>query len=233
MQEGKPKVFVDSREPAEVCDAIEAAGVDIEICQLEIGDYQISDRLVVERKTRGDFESSIIDGRLFKQISQLSSSVERAVLVVEGSPDCESRISRAALLGAYCSIISDFGCSLFFTRSPSSTAELICALALHERSKKQPLSVFAKRKALSQAAQQRAIVEALPNVGPKLARALLRYFQTVENVMSAPESELRQVGKIGQKKARQLRQILASRYKEEEDAEYEGSHEARKNRADF
>ncbi|MEM4634112.1 MAG: ERCC4 domain-containing protein [Candidatus Anstonellaceae archaeon] len=221
MVANKPKVLVDFREPEEVCDALEAAGADIELCTLELGDYQLSDRLVVERKTRADFESSIIDGRLFNQISQLCLAVPRVVLVVEGSPDGESRISRAALLGAYSSLISDFGCSVFFTRSHSSTAELIFALASHERSKRRPLSVYPKKKALSVAAQQRAIVESLPSVGPKLAKSLLKYFQTVENVMCAPESELREVGKIGQKKARLIRQILSSRYKEEDDQEYQ------------
>ena len=37
--------------------------------------------------------------------------------------------------------------------------------------------------------------------------------------MSAPESELKEVGKIGEKKAKQLRQLLSSRYKKEEDKE--------------
>ena len=97
---------------------------------------------------------------------------------------------------------------------------MLFALAAHEQlGKKQPLSVYAKRKAIGLPAQQRAVVESLPNVGPTLARQLLEYFDTVENVMSAPESELKEVGKIGEKKAKQLRQLLSSRYKKEEDKE--------------
>ncbi len=214
----KPKIFVDNREPDGVCDALEAAGAEIEISQLSLGDYQVSDRLVVERKTRQDFESSIVDGRLFSQATSLSASVPRAVIIVEGSPDSESRLSRSALLGAYSSLIADLGCSIFFTRSPSATAELVFALACHEQfSKKQPLSVYAKRRFRTLSEQQRAVVEALPSVGPTLARALLEYFDTIENVMGAPESELRAVGKIGEKKAKALRQLLTSRYKAEQD----------------
>lgn len=190
-------------------------GAEIEIKQLELGDYQVSDRLVVERKTRSDFESSIVDGRLLRQLDDLSASFQRVVVIVEGSPDSESRLSRNALLGAYSSLISDFGCALFFTRSASATAEMVFALAHHEQvAKAQPLSVYAKRKALSLADQQRAVIEALPNVGPKMARALLSYFQTVENVITAPESELKEVDKMGGKKARQLRELLTKRYKE-------------------
>lgn len=206
---------MDNREPDAICDLLESMGAEIEVRQLQAGDYQLSDRLIVERKTRADFESSVVDGRLFTQVSNLCSSVPRVVLLVEGE-QAEPRLSRASLLGAYSSLISDFGCALFFTRSPSATAEMLLALARHEQlSKKQPLSVYAKRKARTIAEQQRAIVESLPSVGPTLARELLKYFDTVENVMSAPESELRQVGKIGAKKAKQLRQLLSSRYKEE------------------
>ena len=215
MPQQKPKIAADNREPDEICDALEGMGADIELRQLELADYQLSDRLAVERKTRQDFESSIVDGRLFRQLSDLSSSFQRVAVIVEGSPDFESRLSRAALLGAYSSIIADFGCALFFTRSPSATAEMLFALACHEQlSKKQPLSVYAKRKAIGLSAQQRAVVEALPNVGPTVARQLLEYFNTVENVMTAPESELREVGKIGEKKAKQLRQLISTRYKE-------------------
>jgi Fanconi anemia group M protein len=218
LTEGKkPKIFVDNREPAQICDCLEAAGAEIEISQLSLGDYQVSDRLVVERKTRQDFESSIVDGRLFSQLSGLAAA-SRAVLIVEGDADYDTRISRAAILGAYSSIISDFGCSLFFTRSPSATAELVFALACHEQfSKSQPLSVYAKRRSRTLAEQQRAVIESLPGVGPTLARELLEYFDTVENAITAPESELKAVGKIGEKKAKALRQLLTSRYKGKED----------------
>ena len=211
----KPKIAVDSREPDDICDSLEAAGAEIEIKQLELGDYQVSDRLVVERKTRQDFESSIVDGRLFRQLKELSGSFQRVVVIVEGSPDSESRLSRNALLGAYSSVISDFGCALFFTRSVSATAEMVFSLAKHEQiAKDQPLSIYAKRKALTLSDQQRAVVEALPNVGPTMAKALLKYFDTVENIMTAPESELREVDNMGEKKAKQIRELLAKRYKE-------------------
>lgn len=214
--EKKAKIAIDKREPDEICDELESLGAEIELKQLELADYQVSDRLAIERKTRADFESSIFDGRLFSQLRDLSSAFERVVVIVEGSPDNESRLSRAALLGAYSSVISDFGCAIFFTKNASSTAEMVFALAKHEQlAKKQTLSVYAKRKAVTFSQQQRAIVESLPTVGPTMARALLEYFQTVENVMSAPESELREVDKMGEKKAKQLREVLSKRYKEE------------------
>jgi len=219
-EEKKPKIIADVREPDSVCDSLEALGAEIEVKQLELGDYILSDRLVVERKTREDFEASIFDGRLFSQVSDLCAALPRVVVIVEGDAPDESRLSRKALLGAYASLISDFGCALFFTRSASATAEMLFSLAHHEQvAKSRQLPVYAKRKARSVSDQQRAVVEALPNVGPALAEALLKYFDTVENVMSAPESELRQVEKIGEKKAKDLRKLVSSRYKPQEDGE--------------
>jgi Fanconi anemia group M protein len=214
MPDRKPKVVADVREPDSVCDMLEALGAEVELRQLEIGDYLLSDRLVAERKARQDFESSIFDGRLFSQVSDLCAALPRVVVIVEGDPPPESRLSRQALLGAYASLISDFGCALFFTRSPSATAEMLFSLARHEQvAKSRALPVYAKRKARSVAEQQRGVVEALPGVGPALADALLRYFDTVENVMAAPEGELAGVEKVGKKKAAQLRRLLSSRYR--------------------
>ena len=212
----KPKIVADNREPDEICDSLESLGAELEMRQLSLGDYQLSDKVVVERKTRADFESSIIDGRLFSQIAALSEAIERPVIVVEGNPSEESRLSRAALLGAYSSLIADFSCTLFFTKSPFATAEILFAIAHHEQMvKKRQNSVYAKRKAHTLSEQQLAMVEALPEIGPTLARALLAYFDTVENVMTAPISELTLVGKIGKKKAETIRKMLVTRYKEE------------------
>jgi Fanconi anemia group M protein len=212
-EDRKPRILADAREPDSVCDCLEAQGAEIEMRQLGLGDYVLSERLVAERKTRADFESSIFDGRLFSQAADLCKAYQRVVVIVEGEALSESRLSKGALLGAYSSLISDFGCALFFTRSPSATAEMLYSLAHHEQiAKSRALPIYAKRKARTFSDQQKAVVEALPDVGPSLAEALLSYFDTVENVMSAPESELMQVEKIGKKKASALRKLVSTRY---------------------
>lgn len=213
-----PKIIADERERSGIIGELRALGAEVEVKTLQIADFLASDHVAIERKTRADFESSIMDGRLFSQAAAMAEAYPRAILVVEGGQEYETRISRAALLGAYSSLVTDFGISLFFTRSLSATAELVFAIAKHEQLvRKTPASVFAKRKALTLAQQQRAIIESLPNVGPTLARKLLDYFYTVENVITAPESELREIDKMGEKKARELRRILAYRYKPEDD----------------
>jgi Fanconi anemia group M protein len=59
--------------------------VDVDIRRLSLGDYQIGDRVIVERKTLKDFAISIIDGRLFKQAIRLANSSFIGVLILEGT----------------------------------------------------------------------------------------------------------------------------------------------------
>src|SRR3712207_8568162 len=54
--------------------------------QLPVGDYVLSDRVVVERKTGADLAASIKDRRLFEQIERLGEAYPAVVLVVEGEP---------------------------------------------------------------------------------------------------------------------------------------------------
>jgi len=211
-------IVIDQRESKEFDDTLAGKGAIIERKQLELGDFLCSERLVIERKTRSDFEQSIVDGRLFNQLHNLVASYPRVVVLVEGE-STEGRISKEALLGAYAALVSDFGATVFFTRNSEKTAELVFALAKHEQlAKKTPMRVFAKRKTLTVSSNQRAIVEMLPMVGPKLAKALLSHFKNVENVMIASEEELKKVEGMGEKRAKALRSIIIGEYDEEEDA---------------
>jgi len=101
----KVKIIVDVRESVLFDELFDEYGAVVKRQQLQVGDFLCSENLVVERKTRDDFESSIIDGRLFRQLENLLHNFKRPVLVVEGESDSE-RIRREALLGAYTTVIS-------------------------------------------------------------------------------------------------------------------------------
>lgn len=214
---GKALISIDQREDRIFDVLLQSYGASVDRRTLDVGDFLCSARLVVERKARPDFEQSIIDGRLFTQLHNMASNYGRVVVIVEGTSD-DGRLSREALLGAYSSIISDFGASIMFTRSMEKTAEMVFALAKHEQlSRKQPMRVFAKRKALTISQSQRAIIEMLPMVGPKLARALLSHFGSVDRIVSAGEKELLEVQGMGRKRAKLIHAILFAEYDEESD----------------
>lgn len=182
---------------------------------LPVGDFIISERAVIERKTRSDFESSIIDGRLFLQNKQLDNMVEnfeKRIIIIEGE-SFEERVSRNALLGAISALILDYGISVFFTRDLEGTAEMIFALAKREQlGKEAVVRLKGNKKVNTMAQQQRMIVECLPGVGPKLAVSLLKKFKTIENIAKANEKELTEVEKIGKKKAKFIKQAFSKEF---------------------
>ena len=55
--------------------SLERLGVDVQASRLPAGDYVVSDRLVVERKSPTDLAASIKDRRLFEQLARLADGL--------------------------------------------------------------------------------------------------------------------------------------------------------------
>jgi Fanconi anemia group M protein len=217
FESNRVSIIVDHREDEKFDLFFKDMGAYVDRRVLDVGDFLCSARLVIERKTRSDFEQSVIDGRLFSQLPNLVSNYERIVVIVEGVND-EERLRRSSLLGAYATIIADYGASLIFTRDKEATAEIIFNFAKHEQlARKQPMRIYAKRKTFTPSQTARAIVEALPMVGPKSAKALLNHFSTVEAIAQANEREIAEVPGVGKKRAKTIKAVLSYPYNEEED----------------
>jgi DNA excision repair protein ERCC-4 len=80
------RIVVDERErKSGIPDLLRQAGAIIDFAQLKVGDYVVSPKTAIERKTIQDLLNSIYDGRLFVQCSQLNEHYEKPVLIVEGN----------------------------------------------------------------------------------------------------------------------------------------------------
>ncbi len=209
-------IVVDYREDPDIAMSLKEMGADVKVQTLPVGDFLTSSETVVERKTRGDFENSIIDGRLFKQLENMKLNYKNVAVVVEGAKG-EERIRKEALLGAYASIIADYNAAVFFTQNKFRTAELIFAIAKHEQLVgKKPLRLFAKRKASTLREQQIMLVEALPTIGRKKAETLLKHFGSVKKLANASVKELCEVEGIGEKRAKIIFDIFSKKFKRNE-----------------
>ncbi len=211
-------VLVDHRERASGIVHIlrEFGDVVVSVKELPVGDYVVSDRVAVERKSSADFVQSIIDGRLFEQAAKLSDHFTKPVIIVEGRDVYAVRnVHPNAIRGAIASLVLDYGIPVIFTRDEQETAAYIRALARREQLEmgREP-RLRGEKRILSLPEMQRFIVESLPFVGPKLAKQLLRHFGTVERVFTASERELSQVEGIGPKRAKEIRRVLTEPYRE-------------------
>jgi DNA excision repair protein ERCC-4 len=80
------RIVVDERErKSGIPDLLRQAGAIIDFAQLKVGDYVVSPKTAIERKTMQDLLNSIYDGRLFVQCSQLNEHYAKPVLIVEGN----------------------------------------------------------------------------------------------------------------------------------------------------
>ena len=60
-------------------------GVNYSIENLETGDLQIGDRIIIERKTIRDLIDSIIDGRFIRQANRLVYACMHPIMIIEGN----------------------------------------------------------------------------------------------------------------------------------------------------
>jgi len=212
-KEGKGKdrieVFVDHRESGAIVSELTRLGAEVTVRQLPLGDYLLSDRTIVERKTSGDFEASVMDGRLFEQAGRLEESCEFPILIIEG-PLKAMRINQGAFMGAYMAILVDFGIHIINTREEGETADMIYLLAKREQLKeKRPIRLLAKRKAYTLAHQQLRVLEAFPSIGPITAKKLLAEFGSLESVFKASQKRLEKT--LGKAKAGTLGSLFKAK----------------------
>jgi Fanconi anemia group M protein len=214
---GVIQIIMDERERnSDLKMLLEKLGAQVRMRTLNVGDFILSDRIVVERKTRADFESSIIDGRMFRQAASMSQ-FPKPMMIIEGEA-FEGRINRNAMLGAISSLMLDHSIQIFFTLDQGRTAELLFALAKREQaSESRPVRMKGDKRATTMAQQQQMIIECLPNVGPLFAQALLAKFGTVEKVMRATEKQLLAVKRMGPKRAKLIRKVLSDQWKGSDD----------------
>lgn len=200
------EVFVDNRESEAIISELIRLGAEVTVRQLDLGDYRLSDRMVIERKTSSDFEASVIDGRLFEQAGRMEEGCEFPIMIIEG-PLRASRINQNAFMGAYMAVLVDFGISIINTREERETAEMVFLLAKREQLKdKRPIRLLAKRKAYTLEHQQLRVLEAFPTIGPIMAKKLLDEFSGLEKVFHADIKDLEAV--LGKAKAGKLRDLL-------------------------
>ncbi len=211
-------IIIDQREMrSTVARTLDKLGVNVVFKTLEVGDYVLSDRLAVERKTVEDFASSLIDTQrnLFTQMSNLARTYDKPALIIEGEGLFTARqLNPNAIHGTLTSLAIDFGVSIFYTRDEEDTAALLKVIAKREQiDEKREVTAHGKKSSRLLSEQQEYVVSSISEIGPKAARSLLKHFGSVEAVMKADYDELLKVELIGPKTAARIREVVESEYK--------------------
>jgi len=211
-----PKLRVDHREHAsELVEALrETYGVQVEFAALKYGDYFVPPDTVVERKTVRDFCISLVDGRLFRQAYRLVENTDTPILLIEGASfaDQDTGVSMHAIRGALITLAQTFRLPVLRSRGPKDSAWHLVGLYRRRARLGEHRGTLAGYSPKRIETRKLYVLRMLPGVGPKLARALLEEFGSVERVVGASAAALAVVPGIGARRAEQIREVLREEY---------------------
>jgi DNA excision repair protein ERCC-4 len=211
-----PRVVADERErQSGVPERLSKLEVRVYYSRLAVGDYVVNPEIAAERKSIGDFVSSVYDGRLFAQASALSTSFRKPYIIVEGDVNKVGGMVKnlASYYGAIASVTLAYDLRLMHTANPDETAIALAALVKNSHARPAPPGLgLPPPKSKDEAQQQLYFVSALPGVGMKLARRLLGRYGTPRRVMSLTEAQFAMVPGVGPKRASKIAHILDAKY---------------------
>jgi Fanconi anemia group M protein len=213
---GNVIIYADTRESNTRIPHILKKLCDVREKQLLVGDYILSERVCIERKTTPDFVQSIIDKRLFSQLETMKANYPNPVLIVEGGDilDNGRDIHPNAVRGAIAAISVDYAVPMIWTATQMDTAHQLFAIAKREQlDSKKSVGIRNKKKQRSMEETQEFLVAGIPKISTAKARALLKHFRTPERMFTASEADLMKVEGIGCGLARQIRRIMTEKYK--------------------
>jgi DNA excision repair protein ERCC-4 len=203
-------VLVDHRERGStIPEALVAAGLDVTMTDLPVGDYVLGLGSAVERKGSSDLGASIRDGRIFDQAVRLQSAFPQAVLIVEGEP---RGTAEDAWRGAVCRLVED-GFTVLHSLDVEDSAAWIIRLAKRARRAGPTSRTDGPRRAPRHpSAQAEAMLSVVPGISPVMARSLLAAYGSISAVSAAAPEGLRRHPGIGRVRAARLAEALHGGY---------------------
>ena len=207
-------IIVDVHEPIEIVEKLKDMDVLVNVRKLSVGDYVIG-KIGIERKSFYDFFRSIIDKRIFSQVSRLKEAYEKPIIILEG--DYEEALNNVpnphTLLGEIISIIIDHDISIIYSRDKKDTAAVLYLIWKRTRYKKKDIIMRYKPHILSMKDRLIFIIEGFPGIGYKLADNILLHFGALRNFALTNISELCNIEGIGINKAETIYKILNIDYR--------------------
>ncbi len=222
-------VLVDHRERGStIPEALVAAGLEVQLTDLPVGDYVLGPGLAVERKGPNDLGASIRDGRIFDQAVRLQSAFPQAVLLVEGEP---RGIAEDAWRGAVCRLVED-GFTVLHSLDAEDSAAWVVRLAKRARRAAPTAQADGPRRAPRHpSAQAERMLSVVPGISAAMSRSLLAAYGSVAAVAADAPDGLRRHPGIGRVRATRLTEALHGTYVPPADRDPEPGRPARGARA--
>lgn len=198
--EVRQRIIADYREKNSlVASEMISLGMEVEFRELKVADYLVGS-VAIERKTVGDFVSSMKNKRLTRQMEEIQQYRDR-LLIIEGVDEQElytdsedfAGMHPNAIRGFLLSILLKHKVPIIFSKDYGDTARFMSVLA---KKKSGEISLNVVKKNLNKKERMQFIVEGFPGIGPKTAKKLLKRFKSIKKVINADAKDLKEtIGK--------------------------------------
>lgn len=214
---GPVPIVVDVNEPTDIAQMLEARGIQVVRQRLAPADYVVGP-IAIERKSVGDFHGSLIQKRLFEQLTRLKEAYPPPVaLVLEGDLSALDELQAPrAFWGALLAIAVDLDVRVIPTPSRAGTAEMLDVLAhrmARGTSDGRAGDVRFKPRMLTPEDEQKFVVQGIPGIGDVVSHNMLERFGSLRRLFAANERELLRVPGIGKKRAAEMTELLDRPYR--------------------
>ena len=210
------KLYVDNRENNDLLkELFRLKELKVETKKLEVADIIISDYIAIERKSKADFVNSIIDKRLFEQLMNLSSNYRRPVLILEGNENIFSirNLNPNVIRSTLSAIAVDMRIPIIFTENLTETAQMILTIAKRSIREKKEISLADNKTSHSENEELEKFVSSIPKINVISAKAILKTFKSIKELVNANEDSLKEVEGIGKLRAKFLVEFFKREYK--------------------
>lgn len=190
-------------------------GTSVKYVSLRRGEFVLSADIGVKYMTAEQFIQAIAARSIYRDILEFKREFNSPVVIVEGKdplhdPRLDLTMAHAALL--FISVLNRV--PVLFADNEVETAQMLFMLTGQvssglEVKPENPADKTAHSTEVSHTDDpRRHIVESMPNVGPVLAKALLKRFGSLARLFAAKADDLRRVEGVGPKRAKQIFKFL-------------------------
>lgn len=219
-KDAQPTIIIDSHEASSASKIVKGLverGAKVKSHPLSKGDYVLSDRCAVERKTVHDFVYTLTRRYLFDQLFGLKELYPTAIILLEGYLPIIykfTRINPSAVWGAMFALARQ-GIALVHTTNYKETVDFLYTAAKQEQivEKRIPV-VHAAKKTETLADAQLYFVASLPNIGREKALAILKSYQTPMNALINVDGWAKEVHGLGPVISKKVKKILNTPFRE-------------------
>jgi len=203
-------IIADSREPKHLLNRIQEAGIELQIKELDVGDYVLPDDTVIERKTN-DFFYSLISGRLWDQLSNLRQA-QHPILVIQTSDLWKSMyfIKSPHIHKSFFGAIATAALNGIPVITVKDAEEFVLFLkALHDKLEKGKGQIkLHQKKGKTLEEIKINLLAAIPGISLKKAESLLEHFKTIQNIANAEIADIQSVSGIGKTLAEKIWEVM-------------------------